>query len=188
MDEFDNEIRKIFKKDANLSDEFNYSVKRTIENLPDKKFKIPVFRTFATGFACLVFSAGIVFAKDISQKIYNFYETGKGIETAINEGYIAENESEYTNSSKEETYSNENTGIVIEDTETKVKVQDIVMDDFNLSATIVVDLSDKILEQIPAKDIWEMHFPDLIVSDEEGNVLFGMDQDALKNFFRWRNK
>lgn len=183
MDEFDNEIRKIFKKDINLTDEFNSFVRKTVANLPDKKLKIPVFRTFATGFACLVFSTGIVFAKDISQRIYNFYETGKGVETAINEGYIAENESEYANSSKEETYSNEDTGIVIEDTETKVKVQDIVMDDFNLSATIVVDLSDKILEQIPAKDIWEMNFPDLIVSDEEGNVLFGMDQDAVKNFF-----
>lgn len=183
MDEFDNEIRKIFKKDIKLSDEFNSSVRKTVANLPDKKFKIPVFKTLATGFACLVFSAGIVFAKDISQRIYDFYGLGKGVETAMNEGYIAENKSEYTNSTQKETFSNEDTGIVIEDTETKVKVQDIVMDDFNLSATIVVDLSNKILEQIPAKDIWEMRFPDLIVSDEEGNVLFGIDQDALKNFF-----
>ncbi len=183
MDEFDNEIRKIFKKDIKLPDEFNSSVRKTVANLPDKKFKIPVFKTLATGFACLVFSAGIVFAKDISQRIYDFYGLGKGVETAMNEGYIAENKSEYTNSTQKETFSNEDTGIVIEDTETKVKVQDIVMDDFNLSATIVVDLSDKILEQIPAKDIWEMRFPDLIVSDEEGNVLFGIDQDALKNFF-----
>lgn len=185
MDELDKNLSKIFKKEIHLSNQYNQAIKKAINDLPEtyqkKSFQFPIFRTLATGVACFVFSTGIVFAKDISQKIYNFYENGKGIETAINDGYIAENDSEYTDSNTE--FSNEDTGIVIENSSAKVKVQDIVMDDFNLSSTIVVDLPDEVLEQIPAKDIWEMRFPDLIVSDEEGNVLFGMEPEALKNYF-----
>lgn len=185
MDELDKKLSKIFKKEIHLSNQYNQAIKKAMDDLPEKKqkklFSFPIFRTVATGFACLVFSTGIVFAKDISEKIYNFYETGKGVETAINDGYIAENDSEYTDSNTE--FLNEDTGIVIENSSAKVKVQDIVMDDFNLSATIVVDLPDEVLQQIPAEDIWEIRFPDLIVSDEEGNVLFGMDPEALKKYF-----
>lgn len=186
MDELDKNLSKIFKKEIHLSNQYNQAIKKAINDLPEtknnkKNFKFPVFRTVATGFACFVFSTGIVFAKDISKRIYNFYGTGNGIETAMNDGYIAENDSEYTDSNTE--FSNEDTGVIIQNSSAKVKVQDIVMDDFNLSATIVVDLPDEVLEQIPAKDIWEMRFPDLIVSDEEGNVLFGIDPEALKKYF-----
>lgn len=185
MDELDKNLSKIFKKEIHLSNQYQQTIRKTLNDLPEthqkKSFQFPIFRTLATGFACFVFSTGIVFAKDISKRIYNFYGTGNGIETAMNEGYIAENDSEYTNSNTE--FSNEDTGVIIENSSAKVKVQDIVMDDFNLSSTIVVDLPDEVLEQIPAKDIWEMRFPDLIVSDEEGNVLFGMEPEALKNYF-----
>lgn len=185
MDKFDEELGKVFKKDIHLSNQYNQTIRRTLNRLPNLKMRRklinPVFRSLATGIACLIFSTGIIFAKDISEKIYNFYETGKGIETAINDGYIAENNSEYTNFEAE--FVNEDTGIIIESSSVKVKVQDIVMDDFNLSATIVVNLSDEVQKQIKKEDIWEMRFPDLIVSDEEGNVLFGMDPEALKKYF-----
>ena len=185
MDKLDQEIAKIFQREIDLPNQFEQTVMQTLDGLPEKnrkkRFEIPVFRSIATGIACLIFSSGIVFAQDISEKIYNFYGTGKGIETAINDGYIAENPSEFTDSATE--FSNEDTGVIIENSSAKVKVQDIVMDDFNLSATIVVDLPQEVLEQIPAEAIWETRFPDLIVSDEEGNVLFGMDPEALKQYF-----
>lgn len=187
MDELDEKLRKVFKNKISLSNQYHQTIRKALNDLPEKNkrksFEFPIFRTLATGFTCVVFSTGIVFARDISEKIYNFYGTGKGVETAINDGYIVENDSEYTDSPTE--FSNEDTGIVIENSSAKVKVQDIVMDDFNLSATIVVDLPQEVLEQIPAEDIWEMHFPDLIVSDEEENVLFGMDYNgSVKEYFK----
>lgn len=185
MDKLDESLKEIFKKEVHLSNQYQQRIKKTLNDLPErnskKLWKFPVFRTVATGLACFIFSTGIVFAKDISERIYNFYGTGLGVETAMNEGYIVENDTEYADSVTE--FSNEDTGIVIENSSAKVKVQDIVMDDFNLSSTIVVDLPDEVLGQIPEKDIWEMNFPDLIVSDEEGNVLFGMEPEALKRYF-----
>ncbi len=154
----------------------------------EEKIEMPkrshILKSTAVACLMLISISGMVFAKEISTKIYdNFFATGNGVATAIQEGYIAKNQSEYTNSTAE--FSNEDTGIVIENSSVKVKVQDIVMDDFNLSAKIVVDLPAEVLEQIPAKDIWEMNFPDLIVSDEEENVLFGMDyMGSLKQYFK----
>lgn len=112
--------------------------------------------------------SGVVFAKDISEKIYeNFFLTGKGMETAMNEGYIEniEMEEKISNTIAE----NEETGKKIEDTNTKIKIENFVMDDFNLSMIINVTLSDKINEIIKPQDIWEMNFPDLVITDEENN-------------------
>ena len=70
--------------------------------------------------ACLVVATtGIVFAKDISNQIYNKYFTGKGVEKAINEGYIENTEME--EQSSDSTIQDEETGKIIEDNETSKK-------------------------------------------------------------------
>lgn len=136
--------------------------------------------------ACLmvVSISGMVFAKEISTKIYeNFFGTGKGMETAINEGYIESPEMEYENSVT--NLENEETGQKIEGADTKVKVDEFVMDDFNLSLTFDVELSENVKEIITAEEIGDISFPDLLISDENDIVLYCI---TGKKYEEWSQK
>lgn len=130
----------------------------------------------------MVSLSGMVFAKDISYKICNQYFTGSGVEKAINEGYIENTEMEEQNSNS--TTENEETGEVIEDHETSIKVSDLVMDDFTLSMTFEVTLSDKIKTIITANEVMEMNFSDVVVYDENNiilNTVYDNELDQFKN-------
>lgn len=119
---------------------------------------------------CALSITGIVFARDISIKIYDdVYGGGYGYGKAINEGYIEEVDMEDEVSVS--TIENEETGEIVEDLETKIKVEEFLMDDFSLSATLDITLSDKIKDIVKVEDIWNVSFPDLIVYDEDYNVL-----------------
>ena len=149
-------------------------LKIAISNFQREEKEMPeknnVIKSLVAACLMIISFSGMVFAKDISVKLCkNFFETGKGVETAINEGYI-----ENTNMESKSSISkieNEETGKKIEDTETKVKVEEFIMDDFNLSMTFNVTLSDETKEIIKPEEIWEMNFPDLVITDEENNNL-----------------
>lgn len=135
---------------------------------------------------CAFSVTGVVFAKDISTTIYNnFFLTGKGMETAMNEGYIENTNMEYENSNS--SIENIQTGEVIEDIETKVKVDEFVMDDFNLSMTFDVELSEKAKEVVSAEEVWKFNFPDLIISDENNIVLYCQNSDVFNEFSKENN-
>ena len=134
---------------------------------------------------CCVSLTGMVFAKDISTRIYNKYNTGKGIENAINEGYIENVDMEEENSNS--TIQNEKTGNIIKDTTTKVKVSDLIMDNYSLSMTFEVTLSDEIKDITTANEVMEMNFPDLVVYDENNLVLYALDNPTLEKFSEKNN-
>lgn len=135
---------------------------------------------------CGMAVTGMVFAKDISTKIYdNFFLTGQGMETAMNEGYIANTNMEYKNS--EATIENEQTGQRIEATDTKIKVSEFVMDDFNLSITFDVELSAETKEIVTAEEVWNFNFPDLVISDENNVVLYCPTEIRYDEFSKERN-
>ena len=67
-----------------------------------------------------------------------FFGTGNGVGKAIEEGYIEEIEME--SDSSDSVASNEETGQVIEDFETSIKVDEFIMDDFTLSITFDVEI------------------------------------------------
>lgn len=124
--------------------------------------------------------SGMVFAKDISNKIYNQYFTGTGVEKAMNEGYVENTEMEEQNSNT--MIENEETGEAIEDSETSVRVSELIMDDFTLSMTFEVTLSEKIKTIITAKDVMEMNFPDIVLYDENNIVLNNVSNNVLNEF------
>lgn len=117
--------------------------------------------------------------------IYNKYFTGKGIEKAINEGYIENTKMEEQKS--DSTIQNEETGEIIEDNETSVKVSELIMDDFTLSMTFDVTLSDKVKNIITAEEVIEMNFPDIVVYDENNNILNTVYEGDLKDFSNKKN-
>lgn len=143
--------------------------------------KSNIFKSVAVACCMIVSISGMVFAKEISTKIYeNFFFTGNGMGTAINEGYIENTTMDYQNSNA--SIENEETGEIIEDAETQIKVDEFVMDDFNLSMTFDVALSEKAQEMIKSKDVMEMNFPDLVIYDENDVVLFSMFRDSFDAF------
>ncbi len=145
-----------------------------------------ILQSTLTVMICCLSVTGIVFAKDISTKIYdNFFMTGKGMETAMNEGYIENTNMDYENANT--TIENTKTGEVIEDIETKVKVSEFVMDDFNLSITFDVELSEKAKEIVTADEIWEFNFPDLVIADENNIVLYCPSGDRYNEFSQEHN-
>lgn len=149
-------------------------------NQKQNKAKKILQSTF-TVIICTLSVTGIVFAKEISTKIYdNFFLTGKGMETAMNEGYV-----ENTNMNSETsntTIENAKTGEIVEDTETKIKVDEFVMDDFNLSMTFDMELSEKAKEVITPEKVWKINFPDMVISDENNIVLFCMTEGRFDKF------
>lgn len=129
---------------------------------------------------------GIVFANDISAQIYdNFFLTGDGVATAINEGYIENTNMEAENSVA--TVADTTTGKQIDAADTSIKVDEFVMDDFTLSMTFDVTLSDKASEIIKAEDVYDMNFPDLIIYDENNTVLFCNSGIQFDEFCKEKN-
>lgn len=154
-----------------------------------EKRKIKLESVLQNTFMFLVGSlsiTGIVFATDISAKIYeNKYHTGNGFGRAIEEGYIEEPENAMAISNS--VIENIETGEKIEDLETKVSVKDFTMDNYNLSISFEVELSEKTKSLISANEIVDISFPDLIISDENNNILYCMNQNTLDNFCKEKN-
>lgn len=167
----------------NIKDNIAIENFRTINRKHEKTKKI--LQSTLTVAMCSLSITGIVFAKDISNQIYNKYFTGKGVEKAINEGYVENTKMEEQSSNS--TIQDKETGKIIEDNETKVKVSEIIMDDFTLSMTFEVTLSDKVKDIITAQDVMEMNFPDVVIYDENNNILNSVYGDYLKKFSKKNN-
>ena len=130
---------------------------------------------------CVLSITGMVFAKEISAKVYeNFFGTGNGVGKAIEEGYIEEIEME--SDSSDSVASNEETGQVIEDFETSIKVDEFIMDDFTLSITFDVEFSNKIKEMLAPQKMGDMNFPDLVIYDENNVILYALSTKRVIEF------
>lgn len=126
---------------------------------------------------CCLSLTGMVFAKDISTRIYNKFYTGTGVENAINEGHIEKIEMEDQGSIT--TIENEKTEKIIKDKETKIKVADLVMDNYSLSMTFEVTLSDDVKDIITASEVKDMNFSDIVLYDENKLALYALDDNAI---------
>lgn len=154
---YENLIENIGLENFKKIDKRNTKIKNTLQ----KTLTVSV---------CALSITGMVFARDISTKIYDdVYGGGYGYGKAIDEGYIEEVDMEDEVSVS--AIENEETGEIVEDMETKIKVEEFLMDDFSLSATLDITLSDKIKDIVKIEDIWGVSFPDLTVYDEDYNVL-----------------
>lgn len=139
-----------------------------------------------TSVICMTSITSIVFAKDISNKICdNYFGTGNGVGVAIENGYIEEPHTEDANS--DSWVENEITGKKVDGVDTKIKVDEFVMDDFTLSITFDVTLSNKIEDAISISKVADMNFPDLLIYDENNIVLFQNMGGSLKQFCDEKN-
>ena len=156
------------------------------EKMEKKLKKGNILKPMVAACAMIVSVSGIVFAKEISTQIYNnFYQTGNGVGKAISEGYIEETNMNYENAKA--VVQDKESGKIIEDALTKVKVSEFMMDNFKLSMTFDVELSEKAQEIIKAEEVWKFNFPDLIISDENNIVLYCPNDKAYNQFSKEKN-
>ena len=150
------------------------------EKMKEKKKIGDKIKPMVAGIVMMVSLSGMVFAKDISNRIYHQYFTGAGIEKAMNEGYVENTQMEEQNSNV--SIENEETGEIIESNETSMKVSELIMDDFTLSMTFEVTLSEEIKNIITGEEVMEMNFPDIVVYDENNVILSNVYEEDLKKF------
>ena len=81
--------------------------------------KINIIKPLVATILMILSCSGMVFAKEISQKIYdNFFGTSKGMETAMNEGYVENIDME--NQVSTGNAKNEENGKIIQNINTKM--------------------------------------------------------------------
>lgn len=170
MKNIENKIKTVLSDELELPLSYKQMIRTTLYTEKNKK----VFQRFnfvkmalATS-ACLVLTTSIVFAKDISDFIKNFFSHNFGMDTAIENGYIDNSSMDYIESNG---------------TKIKVKVNRFLMDNYNLN----LDLSIKLDESIKQDKILRMSFPNMIITDENNNILFCQDKDTFEKYCNEHN-
>lgn len=142
--------------------------------------------------ALLTLSTGVVFAKDIEKFIKNTFGLGSGIDTAVENGYIENPEMEYLPSEEiEENISQiDDDGTILDNINSEIKIDDFLMDDYNLSADFSIRMDDTISDYIEvsiANNV-RVTFPDLIIIDENNNIIYtDCDENRFNKFCNEHN-
>lgn len=106
-------------------------------------------------------TGGVVFAKDISQFVHNFFNFNTGIDTAIQNGYLENPKNAITESNN-----------------IKIIIENFLMDDNNLNFTFyITSTTNKSLGEI--KDI---SLKDFIITDENNNIIYSDNIELIKSF------
>lgn len=138
--------------------------KRKIKN----KVLVLIKRIIITIIGTLTVVSGLAFAKDIKILFENLVENmfgnyNNGITTAVENGYIEDIDMEY-----------------IESNNTKVKIDHITLDNYNLG--IVFNIESNIKDYI--KDFYNVRLINLLIMDENNNVLFA-EYENQEDFYRY---
>lgn len=177
MKDIECKIREILSQDIKLPSEYKHMIRNTLkETVPNKIYmKNRIFKVLATACVSLIVATSIVYAKDISNFIYHFFNNNRGLDLAVNEGYIDEPNAEYI--TPENIVANDS-GMIIDASNTEIKVTNMLMDDYNLSFTFSVKLDDNIdISRIAS--VW---FPDILITDENNNILICTEKYLFEDY------
>ena len=175
-------IRKLTKDKITVS---NFQKDQNMNNK-----RISMKKISAIACICLVLTGSIVFAKDIEKFVrekFNF-GLGDGVDSAAENGYIAEPEMEKVESeTKVETQKND-LGTIVDNINTSVKIDSFLMDDYNLSVEFNIEFEEKIKNLINFESSYDIEFSDLIVLDEEKRIIFIAPLIGEEKFYSLCNK
>ena len=138
--------------------------------------------------ACLVLITGGVFATDIKEYIVDKFKLGKGIQTAIENGYIAETNEDYISCStsvispkSEQSLNNINIGI---------KINSYLIDNSNLSIEIKYKYDDNLKKIVNTDNLHTIEILDLIIIDNEKRILYDggvSNKEVFENYCKENN-
>lgn len=132
----------------------------------------------------IILISGVVFAMNF-ERIKASFNMGKGVDKAVEDGYIAEPEMDYIGIDTKTI--DETNGILLEDLNVETKISDFLMDDLNLSTHFDFKFDTKINEVIDLDKYIKMELKDLIVTDENKKILFCMDKSAFEEYCKESN-
>lgn len=163
------------------------------EDQIEKINKFTVKKIAIAACACLVFTTGIVFAKDIENFIKFRFGLGKGVETAIENGYISnlDEQIEFTNS--EVVVKNGDSEDEKDTLNAGIRINNFVMTDAALSLNIEMkfdekinkykDFGKKINENIDYENFGHVELTDLFILDEENRLICApINEENFKKF------
>lgn len=107
--------------------------------------------------ACLVLVSGIVAATAIKNSNSSDRGLGNGVDTAVDNGYIANPEMDF---------------VKFDDKGTEIKIENFIMDDVNLSTTFTISFDDNLIKSIDVDKISTIEIDDLIVKDENNRIIY----------------
>ena len=152
MNEFENKIEKILTQKLKTNYSYEKMILNTLNDIKKNKktYKIKgIFIRLATvGCAFIIITTSAVFANNI---VKNFFNTNEGMDTAISNGYIIEPVMEYINSG-----------------DTEMKIDNLLMDDYNLNFTLNIRFD----KAIDINNILSIELPNMIIVDNSKKILF----------------
>lgn len=167
--EIDKLIQKYYDNYDNyvkVPDKISYS----IENLKydnKKNIILLIKRIIITILGIGTLTGGIVFAKGYIFKSFNL---GKGIDTAVQNGYIHVIEQEKING-----------------TGTNISAIEFLMDDTNISTKFSFEFDEEIRKKLNIGNIKNIELSDLIITDENDIVLYCASEKVLEEFCQNNN-
>ncbi len=165
----DKYIKEILSKELYVPNHYTNAIKEALykkekkKNIKNKK----IYRYIVAIASCIILVFGSVFAKDIVKNIKSFFNMNEGIDTAIKNNYIEEINMEYINSNK-----------------TKLKIDYMLMDDYNLNLSFCIKIED---DKIKINDITQISFSNMIITDEEHKILYCNDKDRFNEYCKNNN-
>ena len=154
------------------------------QNMSNKNKRISMKKISAVACICIVLTSGIVFAKDIEKFVrerFNF-GLGAGVDSATENGYIAEPKNEKVESETKVELPETDLGTVVDNINTSVKINSFLMDDYNLSVEFGFEFEEAIKEVVDLNKLDQITLNDLIVLDEEKRIIFSSSSMGEEKF------
>lgn len=167
LDDIDILLYNYFKENQQVPEIISNGISEALYIDTHIDFKLLIKRIIISLISLLTIASSVVFAEEIQNFIKTFFHASKGVDTAVSNNYI---------------YNNPETSF-IESENTKFRINSIVMDDFNLNIELVANFDDG----INVSNTDKISIPDMVISDESGNIIYFENEKALKNYFTENN-
>ena len=158
FDKDDKKIEAILKANIYEPDSYTDAIMTALKK-KDKRVIISLPKLIATLIATAMLISGAVYAKQIGEFIRRIFNENKGTDVAVEYGYIEEINQEFDTNS-----------------ETKIKLNSLLMDDYNINFTININFIEKYKKCI------SLNIPDMIITDESNNILFCIEKDTFQRY------
>ena len=180
MDETEKIIKDILSQRLDTPDHYTKAIKNVFYKNNNYYESYKFIKVAAIICLCLTLTGGIVFAaKDyLKDFLYNYFGLDKGIDIAIQNGYIENTDMDYIPSAV--TVDGEKFVI-------GTKITDFLMDDMNLSVHFDFEFADNLKETINLNALNNVELIDLIVTDEKNRIIFNNNRNSFENFCEENN-
>ncbi len=130
-------------------------------------------RIMAIACAFLLLISGIVVGANLEKITTYFRGLGKGVDTAIENGYISEPNVQFVN---------------VDNVGANIKIEDFIMDDYVLNLNMVLELDESITDMVDMSKVTDINLSDLIVTDEENRIIYTiLNQEVFEKYCKENN-